>query len=81
MEELQVEIEKLLDIIAVLLLKLETAGNEVDSEIKVILDKSRNEVQLIQQSLLQKIKEEDEEHDNVIGFDEDDFDMKPAELE
>ena len=63
MEELQVEIERLLDIITVLLVKLETAAqNDVVSDIKIILDKSRSEVQLIQQSLLGKIKQEEEEY-------------------
>ena len=61
MEGLQADIEKLLDIITVLLVKLDAAAveNDVVSEIKMILDKSRNEVQLIQQSLLVKIKQED----------------------
>ena len=82
MEGLQSEIEKLLDIIAVLLVKLDAAvENDVVSEMKFILDKSRNEVQLIQQSLLQNIKQEDDINENVDGFDENDFDMKPSDLE
>ena len=53
MEGLQIEMEKLLDIITVLIVKLEAAAeNDVVSEVKLILIKSRNEVQLIQESLL-----------------------------
>ena len=72
MEGLQIEIEKLLDIITVLLVKLEEAGNNVVSEIKYILDKSRNEVQLIQNSLTLKYKQEE------CHYEEDDtFDYNP----
>ena len=68
MEGLQEEIEKLMDIIAVLIVKLEAAAmNDAVSDIKMILDKSRNEVQQIQESLLEKIKQE--------GYDSNEDDM------
>ena len=68
MEDFQEEIVKLLDVITVILAKLDEIGDNVVSEIKVILDKSRNEVALIQNSIIGKLKQEDpfklQEQDN-----------------
>ena len=69
MEDFQEEIVKLLDVITVILAKLDEIGDNVVSEIKVILDKSRNEVALIQNSIIEKLKQEDpfklqEQHDD-----------------
>merc|ERR1711862_657164 len=70
MEDFQEEIVKLLDVITVILAKLDEIGDNVASEIKVILDKSRNEVAVIQNSIIGKLKQEDpfklQEQDN--GF-------------
>ena len=60
MEDFQEEIEKLLDVITVILVQLDEIGGNVPSEIKLILDKSRNEVKLIQDSLLDKFKQEED---------------------
>ena len=68
MEDFQEEIVKLLDVITVILAKLDEIAENVVSEIKVILDKSRNEVARIQNSIIGKLKQEDpfklQEQDN-----------------
>ena len=64
MEGLQQEINKLLDIITVLLIKLEEAGDDVISEIKLILDKSRTEIVLIQNSIRDSYIESEDGHIN-----------------
>merc|ERR1712133_218052 len=59
MEGLQEEADKLLDIITVLLIKLEEAGDNDVSEIKLILDKSKKEIVLIRDSIENKCQETD----------------------
>ena len=79
MEGIQKEIENLLNIITVLLVKLEDAEDDVVGEVKLILDKSRNEVLLIQHSLLAKYKQEecyDEDKQEECYDEEDSIDYK-----
>ena len=69
MEDFQEEIVKLLDVITVILVNLDEIGENVVREIKVILDKSRNEVARIQNSIIEKLKQKDpfklqEQHDD-----------------
>ena len=69
MEDFQEEIVKLLDVITVILVNLDEIGENVVREIKVILDKSRNEVARIQNSIIKKLKQKDpfklqEQHDD-----------------
>ena len=58
MEGLLTEIEKLLDVISVILIQLNEIENVTASDVKLILDKSKNEVANIQQSILTKYKQE-----------------------
>ena len=64
MANIQAEIEKLLDVIAVILWKLSEIENEVVSDIKLILNKSKEEVSQIQESILTKSKENHFEDQN-----------------
>ena len=52
MEGIQSEIEKLLNVITVILLKLGEIENDIVSDVKLILDHSKTEVVLIQRSKL-----------------------------
>ena len=71
MEGLQEQMEKLLNIITFLLVKLDEV--DVDTEIKLILDKSRNEVALIQHYLLEKCSLENgnDSPDDNFNYDND----------
>ena len=64
MEYLQGEIEKLLGVITVILLKLSEIENNVVNDVRLILDKSKNEVALIQKSIIEKYKLENSEDDS-----------------
>ena len=54
MESIQTEIENLLNVITVILVKLDEIGDSVASEIKMILTQSRKEVAIIQDSIFSK---------------------------
>ena len=54
MEEIQSEIERLLDVITVILLKLGEIETDVVSDVKLLIDKSRTEIVSIQRSILKK---------------------------
>ena len=58
MEGLLAEIEKLLDVISVILIQLNEIENVTASDVKLILDKSKIEVDNIQKSILTKYKQE-----------------------
>ena len=64
MEGLLTEIEKLLGVITVILLKLSEIENDVVNDVRLILDKSKNEVALIQKSIIEKYKLENTEDDS-----------------
>ena len=74
MKGLQEDIDKLLDIITVLLIRLEDIGDDVVSEIKLILDKSRNEIVVIQDSIRGKHKTVENQFDDDIYEDIEDCD-------
>ena len=68
MEGIQAEIEKLLDVITVILLKLSEIENDIASDVKLILGKSKDEVILIQKSILDKYKQSFKE--NALDYHE-----------
>ena len=59
MEGILSDVEKLLDVITVILLKLSEIENDIANDVMLILDKSKNEVLLIQKSILGKYKQID----------------------
>ena len=79
MECLQLEIEKLLNVITVVLWNLNEIENEVVADIRMILFDSKNEVIQIQQSIIAKYKENQfKDQENIAAFD---ADVKQEEAE
>ena len=74
MEGILSDVEKLLDVITVILLKLSEIENDIANDVMLILDKSKNEVLLIQKSILGKYKQidsfkEDAYHEDFLKQD------------
>ena len=79
MECLKLEIEKLLNVITVVLWNLNEIENEVVADVRLILFDSKNEVIQIQQSIIAKYKENQfKDQENIAAFD---ADVKQEEAE
>ena len=68
MEGLQAEIEKLLDVMTVILLQLSEVENYDANDVKLILDKSKIEVTSIQQSIIEIYRQENTFNDDINSY-------------